>query len=139
MSVVDAIGRATEAFDFTNLTQTVIVSQNVSEKRARELVEEYRRYIFLIERTRQRLPMASPVVDKIWHLHLEMSVDYTRMCDALKISIGHDKDAAYEDVINFRELYERHFGPLGSDWCDPTDGKPFKQTLCVPTIRPSTH
>jgi hypothetical protein len=130
---------ATMGFDFAPLIRALIASQPISAARAVELIEEYQRYICLVADTQLCLPMASPVIDKVWHLHLSMPSDYTRMCEALGVFIEHRTGDDHENIGDFESLYRCRFGDLGSDWRDPTNGKPYGRCLCVATIRPYIH
>ena len=82
-SQVDVIGKKLEAFDWKPLTDLVEKKKNCDNPKAVEIVEEFKKFIFIkfIDNDYDAKAYSpSFIIDEIWHLFLLFPKDYSRLC-----------------------------------------------------------
>ena len=106
-SQVDVIGKKLEAFDWKPLTDLVEKKKNCDNPKAVEIVEEFKKFIFIkfIDNDYDaKVYSQSFIIDEVWHLFLLFSKDYSRLCS---------------DVLGGGELLDHY--PLATSDSDQTN------------------
>lgn len=80
---------------------------NWDSKFAQECINEYVKFLYLIIKSKQELT-PSDEVDQVWHLHLQYSRSYQKMCDEIGYFIHHEPTKGGENQKNkFTQQYEK--------------------------------
>ena len=130
-SQVDLIGKKLEAFDWKPLTDLVEKKKNCDNLRAVEIVEEFKKFIFIkfIDNDYDAKAYSpSFIIDEIWHLFLLFPKDYSRLCsDVLGggelldhnplATSDNDQNTRYQNTIKRYELLFKE-SPPSAYWDD---------------------
>ncbi len=100
------IGSSTAELSFVN---RLARENNWTLKYAERVIQEYRRYVYLVAKTRSELTPSDPV-DQVWHLHLTYTHSYWKeLCaQCLGFELHHHPTAGgRQELLRFKKLYRQ--------------------------------
>lgn len=132
-------------YDLSAVHQKLLESGVLSEELADEALEEYRKFMMLLRLGYRNLPMCSPEVDEVWHLHILFTRDYAEFCERIfgrfvhhEPALGHSLSDD-EQIRAFYDAYKKQFGILPELWrksgCNGSSQLTATATLCIPTVK----
>lgn len=124
-----------------SLLDALVEQTKLGRKKAQAVIEEYRKFIYLIA-TGQDVLAPSPLVDKVWHIHLEDDQAYRQnFCETtIGRMINHieGRPSPFEDGA-YRKTLERYADEFGTQapkriWPTQTTAKLLKHSKTVVII-----